>query len=363
MKNTRLLALLLALMMALSLFAGCSKTESTTQTTETASTEASSTETAETTETAAPASDEKYVIANTPKCIGIEWWDRMEVGNKAFAEATGHEVYQAGPAGDADTAVQIATIEDCISSGVDIINVIPSDPDACETTLAKAREAGIVVISHEAEGMTNIDYDIEAFVNEDYGAHLMDLLAEQMGEEGGYCLMMGAFTMTSHQQWVAGAIKRQEEAYPNMYQVCDPVESAAGGGTSNGSYKVAKEVIAAYPEVKGFIGCDMADPPGIAMAVEEAGKAGQIAVTGTCLVSCCQQYLENGTIKVFSAWDPAIAGQAMSALGVLVKQGVEIVDGIDLGVPGFESCTLKGNILYGSAWFDGTLENMADYNF
>ena len=176
-----------------------------------------------------------------------------------------------------------------------------------------------------------------------------------MGEEGGYCLMMGSFTMTSHQQWVAGAVKRQEEAYPNMYQVCDPVESAAGGGSGEGSYVIAKEVIAAYPEVKGFIGCDMVDPPGIAMAVEEAGKAGKIAVTGTCLLSVCKQYLENGTIKVFTAWDPAIAGEAMCALGVMVKEGAEIADGVDLGVPGFEDCTLKGNILYGSAWFDCTL--------
>ncbi len=349
------LSLLLVIAILVTMIAGCGKPPAS---------ESANAETAPAAE-AEPAVKEgqTYLIANTPKCIGIEWWDRMKAGNDKFMEETGNEVYQAGPAGDDDTAVQIATIEDCISSDVDIITVIPSDPAACETTLAKAREAGLVVISHEAEGMKNVDYDIEAFVNEDYGAHMMDLLAEQMGKKGGYCLMMGSYTMTSHQQWVAGAIKRQEEAYPDMYQVCDPVESAAGGGSGEGSYKIAKEVIAAYPDVAGFIGCDMVDPPGIAMAVEEAGKAGKIAVTGTCLVSCCEQYLKNGTIKVFTAWDPAIAGQAMCALGVMVKEGKEITDGVDLGVPGFEHCTLKGNILYGSAWFDGTLENMADYNF
>ena len=53
----------------------------------------------------------------------------------------------------------------------------------------------------------------------------------------------------------------------------------------------------------------------------------------------------------------------MCALGVMVKEGVEIKDGIDLGVPGFENCKLEGNILYGQAWFDGTLENMDEYNF
>ena len=33
------------------------------------------------------------------------------------------------------------------------LTVIPSDPSAVETTLAKARDNGIVVISHEAEGL------------------------------------------------------------------------------------------------------------------------------------------------------------------------------------------------------------------
>ncbi len=304
-----------------------------------------------------------YTIANIPKCVGIAWWDRMEEGNKKFSKETGHTVYQASGDASADASEQLKYLEDSIAAGDDIITVIPNDPDACETTLAKAREAGIVVISHEAEYIKNVDYDIEAFVNEEYGAHLMDLLAEQMGKEGGYCLMVGAFTMTSHQQWVDGAYKRQQEAYPNMFKVCDNVESAAGGGGSDGSYKVAKEVIAAHPDVKGFIGCDMVDPPGIAMAVEEAGKAGQIAVTGTCLVSCCEEYLKNGTIKVFSAWDPSTAGQAMCALGVIVKEGGKVYDGMDLGVDGFHKCTLKGKVLYGQAWFDGTLENMGDYNF
>ena len=164
--------------------------------------------------TAAPVLADAYTIANTPKCIGISWWDRMEVGNKRYAEASGNEVYQSGPTGDADTAVQISSIEDAIASGVDAITVIPSDPSAVETTLAKARDNGIVVISHEAEGLENVDYDMEAFVNQEYGAHMMDLLAEEMGGKGGYVIMMGTLTAASHQQWTEGAIKRQGRKIP-----------------------------------------------------------------------------------------------------------------------------------------------------
>jgi len=340
------LALFLALIVTLSMFVGCTPKE-----------------------VAPPAStdngggeDAKYVIANTPKMIGIAWWDRMEVGNKLFAEETGHEVFQVGST-KSDPAEQVKTIEDVIAQGVDAINVIPVSPEALEPVLKKAMDAGIVVIAHEASNMQNVNYDIEAFSNKDYGAHLMENLAQEMGGKGGYIIQVGALTMASHQEWAAGAIAYQEEKYPDMFQVAPMVERAPEGGGQEGSYKVAKEVIASYPDIKGFIGMDMTNPPGIAMAVEEAGKAGEIAVTGTCLVSVARDYLENGTIKTISFWDPADAGKAMSALAVKVIEGEEIAAGIDLGVPGFENCTLDGKVLVGAAWVDVTVDNMADYDF
>lgn len=305
---------------------------------------------------------DQIVIANAPKCIGIAWWDRMAVGNDAFAERTGAEVYQVGNAGVADTAVQVQTIEDIIASGADAINVIPSDPAALEPVLKKARENGIVVISHEAEGMENVDYDIEAFINAEYGAHVMDNLAAEMNYEGGYAIIMGALTMASHQQWTEAAIARQQEMYPDMYLVCDPLEPMGGGSIEN-TYSTTKELLATYHEIKGIIGWDMLNPPGIARAVEEANKAGQIAVTGTCLVSSARDYMESGTIKTISFWDPAAAGEAMCELAVKVINGEEIVDGMDLGVEGYESISVVGNTIYGSAWVDATVENMDQYNF
>ena len=71
--------------------------------------------------TAVPVLADAYTIANTPKCIGISWWDRMEVGNKRYAEASGNEVYQSGPTGDADTAVQISSIEDGVYCAADLL--------------------------------------------------------------------------------------------------------------------------------------------------------------------------------------------------------------------------------------------------
>ena len=50
-------------------------------------------------------------------------------------------------------------------------------------------DAGIVVVTHEGASQQNTMYDIEAFNNTEYGAFIMDNLAEAMGEEGVYTTM------------------------------------------------------------------------------------------------------------------------------------------------------------------------------
>ncbi len=359
-------SMFLVVAMVASLAVGCSSSKDTkeeTSATVTPKTETPATGTTDTTKaTVAPEETSKggLTIANTPKMVGISWWDRMDAGNQEWAKATGNEVFQLG-ATVADAAEQVSAIEDAIAQNVDAITVIPYDPDSVEQVLTKAKDQGIVVISHEAAALENKNYDIEAFNNTEYGAHLMDNLAKEMGNEGDYVIIVGSLTMATHQEWAAGAIARQKEAYPNMKLVCDI--TAPRETSTDSTYQTAKELLTSYPTIKGFIGMDTVNPPGIAMAVEEAGKSGQIAIAGTCLVSVAGEYLKSGTIKNITFWDPAMAGQAMCDLAVKVINGEAITDGISLNTPGFEKCKLDGTVLYGNAWVDVTVDNMGDYNF
>lgn len=350
----RSITVFVAFILAMSMFAGCA--QQTPSETSAPTTSASASET----ESAANGGGGPYTIANVPKMVGSDWWERMDVGNKQFAEKTGNKVFQVGGT-TSDSAEQLRCLEDVIAQNVDVINVIPNSPEACDPVLKKARDNGIVVISHEASNLENVNYDIEAFVNADYGAHLMDNLAKLMNEEGEYAIMVGALTMKSHQEWSQGAIARQKEAYPKMKLVTDIVEP--GGDLKQGSYNKAIELMSAYPNLKGFIGMDSFNPPGIALAIEETGKAGKVMCTGTSLASTIGPYLKSGACQIVSCWDPAMAGLAMSTVGVKVKEGAEITKGMDLGVPGYENINVDGKVIYGNAWIDIDLKNMDDYNF
>lgn len=302
-----------------------------------------------------------FVIATVPKATGIAWFQRMEVGVNEFAADTGVDAYQIGPA-QADAALQAQTIEDLIAQGVDAICVVPFSTEALEPVLKKAREAGILVIAHEAEGMTNIDYDIEAFDNTAYGEHLMAKLGELTEGQGEYIVTVGALTSASHNQWVDGGIAYADVNYPDMVMYGDKIETA---DDQEQSYEKVKEVLKANPTLAGIQGSAMGDVAGAALAVSEAGLSGQVKIVGTSLVSVSGKYVVDGTIDMISFWDPAKAGYAMNALALKILQGEEVGNNMDLGVEGYTNLSLEGKVFKGQAWIDVDASNVEDpqYDF
>jgi len=305
------------------------------------------------------AAQDAPTIATVVKIAGIQWFNRMEEGVDQYAADTGANAFQVGPA-QADPQQQAALIEDMIAQGVDALAVVPMSPEALEPVLGRAMEAGIVVITHEAASQQNTMYDIEAFVNEDFGANLMEQMAQCMGGEGEYAVFVGSLTSQTHNQWVDGAIAHQEANYPNMTLVGDKNETF---DDAQQAYEAAQEVMRAFPNVKGMQGSASTDVAGIGLAVEERGMEDATCVFGTSLPSIAGQYLETGAVDGIGFWDPSVAGYAMNKLAQMVMDGEEITDGMDLGLEGYENITLDGKVIYGQAWVNVNADNMADYPF
>ncbi|MDC4232518.1 autoinducer 2 ABC transporter substrate-binding protein [Actinomyces sp. B33] len=318
--------------------------------------------------TADPASgtstDSDYTIAVVPKDATNPWFVRMETGVKKYAEETGLNVFQKGPA-ETDATMQAQVIQDLIAQNVDAICVVPVDPGAIEPVLKEAMDAGIVVVTHEGASQENTMYDIEAFNNAAYGAFIMDNLATAMGEEGVYTTMVGHVTNASHNEWADGAVARQKEKYPNMTLLeAEPrVESQDNGETS---YQVAKEVLKKYPEIKGILGTSSFDAPGVARAIDELGLKGKVFTAGTGMPEANKEILEKDLVAALTLWDPADAGYAMASLATKILNGEKIADGVNLGVAGYEDMHFSegsDKVLEGNGWIQITKDNVADFGF
>lgn len=307
-------------------------------------------------------SAEDGAMVTVVKISGVGWFDRMEVGVKEFAEETGIDARQEG-ADDASPEKQIQIIQDLIAQSPAAITVVPNSPEALESVLKQARDQGIIVVAHEAAGIENADIDIEAFDNRAYGAKIMDNLAECMDDSGQYVSFVGGLTAKTHMDWVGGAYDQQQAEYPDLTRVEEPVESKED---ENVAYQRAKELLAKYPDIKGFQGSAGTDVAGIARAVQEAGLEDQVCVMGTSIPSVAKKYIVDGSIDKIFFWDPAMAGKAQLKIAQLLVDGEKITDGTDLGIEGYNSLKkLDGfdNVYVGDAAVIVDKDNVDDYDF
>lgn len=305
-----------------------------------------------------------WEIVVVPKDATNPWFVRMEVGVDEYAEETGLNIYQKGTP-EIDATLQSNLIQDLIAADVDAICVVPVDPGSLEPVLKEARDKGIIVIAHEGASLSNVDYDIEAFSNEQYGAFIMDNLAEGMGEEGIYTTMVAHVTNASHNEWADGGVAHQKEAYPNMTLLEEEprVESEDNGDVA---YQKAKELFKKYPDLKGIMGTSSYDAPGVARAILELGLEDKVFTSGTGMPADNAELLKSGAVKALTLWDPALAGKAMCSLAIKMLRGEEVTDNLDLGVDGYTDLMFKEGsetVLEGQGWIVINAENVDSFGF
>ncbi len=314
--------------------------------------------------TAASAAIAEGTITTVVKISGIPWFDRMETGVELFAEQNPDmTISQVGPA-QADSAQQLQIVQDLIAKGTDALAVVPMDPAILEGIFKRAMDRGTIIVTHEADNQMNTMVDVEAFDNAEYGAALNERLADCMGGEGKWTTFVGSLGSRTHMQWV-GAGEENAKKYPGM-ELVDPNNESFDD--ANGTYEKAKEVLRKHPDIKGFQTSAGNDVLGVGRAIEEAGLTDQVCLVGTGLPNPSAAYLDSGAITAIGFWDPQKAGMAMNAVAKLLLEGGELSDGMDLGVEGYESVTLKdgpgdGKLLIGNGMVLADKDTYKDYLF
>lgn len=304
---------------------------------------------------------DSYTIATVGKIDGISWFNRMREGVEKFGKDTGHDTFMISPA-QADAAQQVQIIENLIAQGVDAIAVVPFSPESLEPVLKKARDAGIVVIVHEASTQVNADAIIEAFSNKDFGKAMAKSLVENMGEKGEVANFVGSLTSKSHNEQQDG-VEEFLKGYPNIKLVSRRNEDY---DDQTKAYEKTKELLTSYPNLTGIIGSASTTAPGAGLAIEEKNLQDKISVVGVATPSDTRKYINTGAVDTIAFWDPAEAAYVMNKMAVLILEGKKIEDKMDMGVAGYESIHQDANnqkLFFGNAWIFVNESNVDDFDF
>eukprot|EP01037_Dinobryon_pediforme_P026612 gene26612-29194_t len=265
-------------------------------------------------------------IATVVKIGGIPWFNAMETGIKKAGAELGVEAWMIGPT-QADAAQQVRAVEDLIARKVQVICVVPNDAKALEPVFARAKEAGIHVLTHESPDQKNHDWDIELTTVSGFGEQHMDALAKAMGGKGKYILYVGSLTVPLHNAWADAAIARQKAKYPDMQLVADRFGVAE---SLDDSFRTAVDQIRANPDLKGILAFGSQGPIGAAKAVEDRELIGKVAVVGPFSPGQGAKYIKSGSISEGFIWNPALAGEVIVRIGALVAAGKQPTDGMDI---------------------------------
>jgi simple sugar transport system substrate-binding protein len=227
----------------------------------------------------------------------------------------------------ADPALQVRAIEDLIAQKVNVIGVVPNDATALEPVLKKARDAGIIVITHESADQQNSDWDFEMVSPQGYAEAHAKLLAEQMGGKGKYVVYVGSLTVPLHNKWADIAIAYLKKNYPGMQMVGDRYGVAE---SVDDSHKTALDVLAANPDLGGFLTFGSEGPIGVGHALDEQHLAGKVKLVGSISPSEGASLIKSGTIAGGYMWNPMEAGKVFVTIGDYLAGGGKVTDGMTI---------------------------------
>ncbi|RMC33934.1 autoinducer 2 ABC transporter substrate-binding protein [Paracoccus alkanivorans] len=272
------------------------------------------------------AQDDKTTIGVVVKIGGIPWFNAMEAGIKERAETLGVEAFMVGPT-SSDPALQVRAVEDLIAQGVDVIGVVPNDAAVLEPVLARAKEQGIHVISHESPDQENVDWNFELASAKGFGEAYGKQLGEMLGGKGKYAVFVGGLTVPLHNAWADAAIAYIEENYPDMEVVGDRYGVAEDVDASR---RTALDLMRAHEDLKGFLAFGSQGPIGAARAVEERRKGGEILVMGPFSPGQGRQLMHDGILTGGYMWNPKQAGEVFVTLGNMIANGEPIESGMEI---------------------------------
>jgi rhamnose transport system substrate-binding protein len=263
--------------------------------------------------------DEKVTVAFVPKLQGVPYFEAMNAGGKAAAEELGIEWLYQGPT-TADAAAQADIVRSFIQQGVDALIVAPNDPDSMAPLLQEAADAGIAVGTSDTDAPNSVR---EVFVNqasvEGIGQGLTDALLEAMGGSGKYAIVSCGETAANLNSWIEVQKAYTAEKYPDA----EIVDIVYAGEDQAASTSMATDLMNAHPDLTGLVGECTSSAPGVAQAVSDAGKVGQVFTVGLGTPQSMKPYIEDGSSSASILWD-------VEALGYLTAwAGLQIADGKD----------------------------------
>jgi ribose transport system substrate-binding protein len=277
---------------------------------------------------AAGSEEELYVFL--PRSLDSQFWVDANEGLEAEAERLGVSAEFLGPT-EEDPAEQATLLEETIAREPAGIAVSADDTEDVEEAVARAREAGIPVISWVSPLP---DSEVVAHVGTDHfaaGEEAAGALAEELGGTGQVALLATGLEEPEARQRSEGFRKGLED-HPEV----EVVYSGITGGDLETVPSKVEFLLQSRPDIDALFGVTGPEVRGAAETVRDSGACGEVRVAGFDATPATLELMRAGCVQLLVAQKPGeMAARALRLLQDL-ESGAEVEDarvGVDLLTP------------------------------
>ncbi|WP_202081624.1 substrate-binding domain-containing protein [Caldalkalibacillus salinus] len=233
-------------------------------------------------------SNENYVMITF--LSGIEYWKDAYRGFEEAGHHFGVQTQYTG-ASQYDINEQVTVFEQIVAQNPDGILLTAINPSALEEPINRAIEAGIPVITFDADSGESQRYSFLATSNYDAGVTAARELASLVGETGE----VGVITVPgqqNHEDRTQGFVDTIETEFSKM----DVVAIQDGESDQIAASNTMSGMIQSHPDLVGVFTTEASTGVGAGTAVQEANKVGDISIVSFDTDRGTLDMIKNGVI-------------------------------------------------------------------
>lgn len=256
-----------------------------------------------------------------------QFWQAVRSGAEQAAEDCGVTITFEGPESEAQVDKQLEMLQTALDRNPAAIVFAALDSQAAIPLLERADADGIPVVGFDSGVDSDIPVATAATDNIAAAAAAADMMAELIGGAGQVAVIAHDQTSRTGIDRVKGFVDRIAEAYPDI----EVVDVQYGGGDHLRSTDLARSIILAYPDLKGFFGANEGSAIGVLNAVVELDMGGELVVIGYDSGQAQIEAIIAGTINGAITQNPVGIGYKAVEAAVMALRGEELESEIDTG--------------------------------
>jgi ribose transport system substrate-binding protein len=228
---------------------------------------------------AAPATEAakaKLYIPVISKGFQHQFWQAVKLGSENAAKDLNVDITFEGPESEAMVDKQVEMFQTALDKKPAAICLAAVDSKAFQPLLEKAKAAGIPVVGFDSGVDSDIPVTTATTDNIAAAALAADKMVELIGGEGEVAVIAHDQTSRTGIDRVKGFTDQIAAKYPNV----TIVDTQYGGGDQLKSTDLAKAIIQAHPNLKGFFGANEGSIIGVLNAAKELNMEGKLVIIG-----------------------------------------------------------------------------------